>query len=149
MIEILSIFEQSLSVELVLTSLKSIGLDQKSMMAVPLKQPPRRKKKASVPVSYDGYSRIDLGFILATAFGVIGASVGFRLYWGPIIWGIAASIVGFLIGFAIESFVIKNKKKQISAPKIIIIIRCRNDMQYNVEQILWENQSLGLAVIEC
>ncbi|WP_100487933.1 hypothetical protein [Sporolactobacillus pectinivorans] len=148
MIEILSIFEHSLFVEMALASLKSIGMDQKSLMALSLNLPPRSKRHTSTPISYDGYSRTDLGFIFATAFGVVGASAGFRLYWGPIIWGIASSLSGFLIGFLIEYFVLRHKKQRSLAPKVIMIIRCRRDQQQQIEQILWENQALGLTIIE-
>jgi hypothetical protein len=48
---------------------------------------------------------------LATAFSVVGASVGFILAWGPIYWGLIGADIGFLLGLGIKLFIIKTVKK--------------------------------------
>ena len=51
---------------------------------------------------------------LATAFSVIGASIGFKLAWGPIYWGLIGAFIGFVLGLAIRLFterVIKRKRE--------------------------------------
>ncbi len=39
-------------------------------------------------------SLIDIGMVLGTAFSVIGASIGFKLLWGPIYWGLIGPFIG-------------------------------------------------------
>ena len=48
-------------------------------------------------------------------FSVIGASIGFKLSWGPIYWGLISACIGFVLGFIIRLFiecVIKKRKKE-------------------------------------
>jgi hypothetical protein len=74
-----------------------------------------------------GTSLVDIGMGLPTAFSVVGASVVFKIAWGPIVWGILSAIVGFILGFLIRLFVelvLKKKKKDIKRST------CRNN-SYN------------------
>ncbi len=62
-------------------------------------------------IERDGVSLIDLGMALATAFSVIGASIGFKLSWGPIYWGIISAFIGFILGLGIKIFMFKVIRK--------------------------------------
>ncbi|MGG0741268.1 hypothetical protein [Niallia taxi] len=57
---------------------------------------------------------IDIGAALATASSVVCASIGFKLAWGPIYWGLLGATEGFLIGFVIRLFtevILKKRRK--------------------------------------
>lgn len=89
---------------------------------------------------------------MATAFSVIGASIGFKLTWGPIYWGLISAFVGFVLGFVIRLFteLILKKRKRVRKGKhseIILIIDCDEAKAELVENILWEHFALGVAKI--
>jgi hypothetical protein len=89
---------------------------------------------------------------LATAFSVVGASVGFILAWGPIYWGLIGAVIGFLLGLGIKLFIIKTvKKKQRllrgKQTEVILIVNCDNTKSELVEQILWEHFAIGVAKV--
>ncbi len=51
---------------------------------------------------------------LATAFSVIGASIGFKLSWGPIYWGIISAFIGFILGLGIKLSSLNKSSQNIS-----------------------------------
>jgi len=53
--------------------------------------------------SSDGLSMLDLPFILATLFCVIGGIYGFVLTWGPILWGIIGIFFGLSLGIIVDN----------------------------------------------
>src|SRR5699024_12230010 len=64
----------------------------------------------------DGVSLLDVGLVLGTAFAVVGTSIGFKLYLGPIVWGLMAGLIGFTLGLAIRliiELVFKKRKKRL------------------------------------
>ncbi len=148
MFEVLSVFEQSIYVEVVLNRLESMGIKREQIFAADLRQPPQTQKSDSASIDYDGRSLTDLGFIFATIMGVIGASIGFRLPFGPIVWGVSMSIIGFLAGLLINWLLGKRNKKKEFSPKVVIIIRCESNQLQEVERVLWTHRALGLLVNE-
>lgn len=153
MIEILCVFDHSLFIEMTLASLMDLGIEKEDIIAFTLKQRPDEPILFDSLNYQDGTSLFDLAAIFATILGVIGASIGFRLVWGPIVWGIIASTIGFLTGFAID-YLLTKTRSQMSArpsavfPRVILVIRCRRNQQNSVEQLLWKNHALGLTVID-
>lgn len=141
--QILALFEHSLSIEIVLSALMQKDINKNYIGVFPLDQPPHATKRSNDDIQ----RRIDLGFILATAAGAIGASIGFNLYLGPIIWGIAASVGGFLTGYLIN--VMFGKKKKKSEPRIILVIHCPKSKADEICRLLWDYQSIGLTLTEC
>ncbi|GMK47020.1 hypothetical protein PghCCS26_41490 [Paenibacillus glycanilyticus] len=86
-------------------------------------------------------------------FGTIGTSKGFVWQGGPIIWGITGSVIGFLIGVALNWFLYlsKRNKNQLQLRKgkkgdIILIVTCEANQVSVVEDILWDHNALGLAI---
>src|SRR5699024_2068057 len=103
----------------------------------------------------DGTSLIDIGSALATAFSVVGVSIGFKLTWGPIIWGLISALVGFGIGVLIRLFIElvikgnrKNARKGRKNTEVILIIECDESKADMVESILWEHFAMGMAKVK-
>jgi len=67
---------------------------------------------------------------LGTAFSVVGTSVGFRLAWGPIFWGLVSAIIGFILGVLIRVYteVILRKRKPLQGKK------CRDYSHYRLHR---------------
>lgn len=152
MVQIFSTFEHSANLELAISYLEKYGISKDKIFAVPLTN---RKKELRIFDSIhnsDGISLISTGAALGTAFAVIGASVGFKLQWGPIYWGLIGTGGGFLLGLLIDLFYYKVIKKQQRLLRgrnsdVIIIVECEEKQSDMVENILWHHFALGTAKV--
>jgi len=100
----------------------------------------------------DGVSLIDLGMALATAFSVVGASIGFILAWGPIYWGLIAAGTGFILGVGIKLFylmVVRKEKRPLRGrhAEVILVVDCDDESAELVEGVLWDHLALGVAKV--
>ncbi len=129
------------------------GVKKENIFAIPLDNRVEQRKVFDTMNRSDGTTLIDIGMALATAFAVIGASVGFILAWGPIYWGLIGAFIGFMIGFAIRLFtelVIKKRKRVLKGQhsELILIIECEDSLSSVIEKILWDHFALGVAKIK-
>jgi hypothetical protein len=151
--QLFSTFETSSFLEMAISTLEKIGIPRESIFAVPLDNRTEGRKIFDSLHRSDGTSLIDIGIALATAFSVIGASIGFELAWGPIYWGLISAFIGFMIGFAIRLFlelVIKKRKRALKGKhsEVILIVDCEDTQAELVENILWNHYALGVAKIK-
>lgn len=152
MIQIFSAFEHSVHLELAISSLEKNGIGKDAMFAVPLTLRRNDRRLFDSLHRADGISLLSTGAALGTAFAVVGASVGFKLAWGPIYWGLIGTALGFLLGFLIDLFyykVIKKNRRVLSGknPDVIFIVECEEAKGDVVEEILWHHFALGTARI--
>ncbi|WP_408011589.1 hypothetical protein ACJROX_05845 [Pseudalkalibacillus sp. A8] len=150
--QIYSTFETTTALELAISTLEKHGFKKENIFAVPLDNRQEDRKLFDTIHRSDGTSHVDIGMTLATAFSVIGASIGFKLAWGPIYWGLIGAFTGFLIGFLIRLFVemvIKKKKRKLKGKhsEVILIIDGEPSQVELVEEILWNHFALGLAKV--
>lgn len=110
--QIYSTFENTIHLEMAISTLEKKGVKKEAIYAVPLDNRMEERKLFDGIHTSDGTSLIDIGVALATAFSVIGTSIGFELNWGPIYWGLITSLIGFVIGVAIRLFMEKVVKKR-------------------------------------
>ncbi|RXJ02436.1 hypothetical protein DS745_06960 [Anaerobacillus alkaliphilus] len=93
----------------------------------------------------------EIGISTATGFAVFGASVGFVLTWGPILCGLFAAIIGFLIGYLGYSF-IKNKKLQSKQKRgkheVTVIIQSSEEQSQRIREILWQYQAHSVGQVK-
>ena len=151
-LQLFSTFEGTSFLEMAISTLEKKGVKKENIFAVPLDNRAEELKLFDSLHRSDGTSLVDIGMALATAFSVIGASIGFKLAWGPIYWGLIGAFIGFVLGFAIRLFIelILKKKKGISGGKhseIILIIDCEDTQAELVENILWSHYALGVAKV--
>lgn len=152
MMQIFSAFEHSIHLELAISSLEQNGIGRDAMFAVPLTNRKTDRRIFDSTHSSDGISLISTGAALSTALSVIGTSVGFKLEWGPIYWGLIGAALGFLLGFLIDLFYYKVIKKHRHIlkgknPDVIFIVECEDAKGDLVEEILWHHLALGTARI--
>ncbi|SFI80479.1 hypothetical protein SAMN02799624_02270 [Paenibacillus sp. UNC496MF] len=153
MLQIFSTFEHSASLELAISSLEKNGVNKERIFAVPLTNRKAERRLFDSTHNEDGISLLSTGAALGTAFAVVGASVGFRLAWGPIYWGLIGTAGGFLLGFLIDWFyykVIKKRQHLLRGKnsEVILIVECQEDQGDLVEHILWHHFAFGLARIQ-
>jgi len=151
--QIFSTFEHNSNLELAITTLERRGIQKETIFAVPLDNRTEERKLFDSIHRSDGISVIDIGMALATAFSVICASIGFKLTWGPIYWGLIGAAVGFIVGVIIRIFielVLKKKRRTMKGKhsEVILIVECEEDQNELVENILWEHLAIGVAKVK-
>ncbi|WP_040203606.1 hypothetical protein [Neobacillus jeddahensis] len=151
--QIFSTFETTSYLEMAITCLERKGVKKENIYAVPLDNRTEERKFFDTLHRSDGTSMIDIGMALATAFSVIGASIGFKLSWGPIYWGLIGAFSGFVLGIAIRLYteLVVNKKKILLKGKhseIILIIDCEESQAEFIENVLWNHFALGVAKVQ-
>lgn len=153
MVQIFSTFQHSIDLELAISSLEKNGIHKQQIFAVPLTIRKTQRKLFDSMHHEDGISLISTGAALGTAFAVIGASIGFRLQWGPIYWGLIGTATGFLLGFLINLVYYKVWKKEERLlrgkySEVILIVECEDTQSDLVEEILWQHLAIGTARVE-
>lgn len=148
--QIFSTFERSTYLELAISLLEKEGIPKENIFAVPLSNRKVERRLFDTLHNTDGVSLISKGAAIGTGLAVVGASVGFRLQWGPIYWGLIGASGGFLLGFLIDLFIYKVIKKQQRLlrgknPEVILIVECEVTQSDIVEKILWQHLALGTA----
>ncbi|RKL66896.1 hypothetical protein CR203_13790 [Salipaludibacillus neizhouensis] len=150
--QLLSTFENTIYLEMAISILEKKGIKRENIFAVPLDNRVEERKLFDSIHKSDGTSLIDIAAALATAFSVIGVSIGFKLAWGPIFSGLIAAFIGFVIGLAIRlytEFILKKRKRVLRGKQseVILIIECEDREGDLVENILWEHLALGVAKV--
>jgi hypothetical protein len=147
-------FEQTLSLEMALTSLEHSGITKPQILAVPLAKSMESRKLFDSIHRADGVSLFDTAAVLGTIFMLLGTIYGYVLTWGPIIWGIIGAVFGLLLGFFIKYAIVKMQKKRKKnrnsriTSEVVVIIRCDESQWQTVENILWNNNALGVSKLK-
>jgi uncharacterized protein YneF (UPF0154 family) len=144
---IISSFEHSAFLELAINHLQEKGIEKEDIVAVPLQNMKDQPKLFDTIHRSDGESLLDLAAILGTVFSVLGASFGFVLTWGPIIWGLLGLAFGAIIGFLIDYLLTQKriKRKTTLNTEVILIVSCKENEYETVKRILFENRALGVG----
>ncbi len=151
--QLFATFDSNDYLEIAIAAIEKKGIKSENIFAVPLDKRTEDVRLYDTLHQSDGTTLIDIGVALATAFSVIGASIGFKLTWGPIYWGLISAALGFILGFAIRLYVelVYKKKKRARKGKfaeIILIIDCEESLAAHVESILWEHFAQGVAKVK-
>ncbi|WP_033829721.1 hypothetical protein [Bacillus andreraoultii] len=151
--QIFSTFEATYYLEMAISTLEKKGIKKERIYAVPLDNRTEDRKLFDSLHRSDGTTLIDIGAALATAFSVIGASIGFKLSWGPIYWGLIGAFIGFVLGLAIRLFIeliVKKKSRRLNGKhsEIILIIDCEESQAEFIEDVLWSHFALGVAKVK-
>lgn len=146
---LIATFENSIYIELALSSIEQTGISKEAIFAIPLDKRSEPRQLFDTIHRADGFSMIDAAAIIGTCLMLLGAIYGYVLKWGPIIWGIIGAVAGILLGFLIKYIMVKKVNtgtKKITS-EVIIMIRCEDHQYEGIERILWDNLALGVARI--
>lgn len=149
--QIFATFEHSIYLELAISELEELGIHD--ILAVPLNNRTEERKLFDNIHQADGVSLISKGLIIAFLLSTVGASIGFELEWGPIIWGLIGAVGGFLLGFIVDLLMKKRTKKKQRLlrgknSEVILIVECEKDQKEHVKSILWNQLALGVAELK-
>lgn len=152
--QVFAAFDHSSYLEMAISQLVQEGISKEKILAVSLQKTSDSMKLMDSIHHSDGVSLFDTGAALATAFAVIGVSIGFRLNWGPVYWGLIGAGGGLLLGFLINFLyykVIKKKKfdqkKKQKETEVIIVIECHDDFYKEIEKILKGNFAISIGFV--
>jgi hypothetical protein len=150
--QLFSTFGHGSSIEMAVSTLEKKGIKRDNIYIVPLDNRQEKHRLFDGLNRSDGTSLIDIGAALATAFSVVGASIGFKLAWGPIYWGLITAAAGFVLGVGIRLFtegVVKKKRRQLKGmhSEVILIVECEDSEGEMVENILFGHYALGVAKV--
>lgn len=151
--QLFSTFEHSIFIEMALSTLEKKGIKKENIFVVPIDNRTEQRKIFDDLHRSDGTSLIDIGIALATALSVVFASIGFKLAWGPIYWGLIGAAAGFLLGFVIRLFtelIVKKKRRLLKGfqSEIIVIVDCEESKGEMIENVLFSHYALGVAKIK-
>lgn len=148
---VISTFEHSIDIELAITEMQMKGIKKDDIMAISLDKKGEQVSLFDSIHSSDGMSLFDLPAIFATVFGIFGGIYGFVLEWGPLLWGLIAIAIGFVLGLIIK-LVMTYKYRKMRRGKIhtevVLIVQCIESQTETVRDILWLHKALGVRKLE-
>jgi hypothetical protein len=147
---VISTFEHSAYLELAINKLQENGIDKENIVAIPLENIMEPAKIFDTIHRADGISLLDVSAVMGTIFSVLGASIGFVLKWGPIIWGLIGLALGAILGFIIDFYIGKNRKKKTTNlnSEVVLIVWCQEIQFQMVKNILKEYMPLGIGQLK-
>jgi len=145
-------FEHSLYLEVAISDLLQNGVAKEKILAVPLRQKALDSIFSNNINCPAGTSLIDSAAVTGTALMVLGVIYGFVWKWGPIIWGLIGLLAGAALG-AFLALVMSRTRRGIKRPKgvgaeVFLMINCNANQLEASEQILWNNQALGVGRLD-
>ncbi|VBB06934.1 Hypothetical protein LUCI_2176 [Lucifera butyrica] len=148
---VFSAFEHSVALELAITDLERIGIQQEDILAVPLSKTGPTISVIDTMHRSDGESVIDGAAALGTVLMILGVIYGFILPWGPIAWGLIGLLAGFVIGLLADIGFTKRSKpfvKMGRTPEVILVVSCDEKKGKEVEDVLRCHEPLGVSAVD-
>ncbi|WP_019154122.1 hypothetical protein [Robertmurraya massiliosenegalensis] len=90
----------------------------------------------------------EIGISCGTAGAVIGASSGFVLTWGPILWGLIGAAIGFTIGLLAHTLLKKQKSRKRKLERMdeaTVILQCHKEQTKSIIALLRKYQALSIG----
>ncbi len=150
-------FEYSEYLELAISELEQNGILRERIVAIPLDKKVEKRKILDTIHRADGVSQIDGAMVLGAVFMELGVVYGYFWKLGPVLWGLIGLSFGVVLGFLLDYYVGKllasgkqarSLKKNASGNKtseVVLIIHCEENQSQMVEEVLWDNLSLGIG----
>lgn len=146
---VISSFQHSAFLELAINQLQQSGIKKECIAAVPLEIITESPHFFDTIHRADGYSLFDLAAVMGTIFSVLGATFGFELTWGPVIWGLLGLAFGAMIGFLIDYLFTKKRIRMSKNKKlhteVIVIVKCDQTNYPTVQHILTEHKAIAVG----
>lgn len=140
---IIGLFKQSIELEQALAELEKIISRERILIA--FMDSGENKNDLNNPHAFE------VGISFGTAGAVIGASCGFVLTLGPILWGLFGTAIGFALGLLAYSLVKNGRKRQKQADRMdeaTIIIQCEAEQTRKIIMLLQKYQALSVGQVE-
>jgi hypothetical protein len=140
-------FKQSIELEQALAELESSCVLSDQILVIYMENEPAQVQQTQRTKEIHS-NAFEAGMASATGSAAIGASIGFVLAWGPIIWGLICVIIGFIFGYCLYYFLKKDKMQTLRQKKeaeILVIIQCTEILAHQIREILWKYHALTVG----
>jgi len=134
---VIGVFKQSIELEQALAELEQNMIPREHILVTFMEKKFRDQEHTPHP--------FEVGVSCGTGGAVIGASVGFGLTLGPIIWGLSGAIIGYSVGIGIYFWVRKRKKSSPVLQEVTVIIQCTDQQFLPVQELLWKYEALSVG----
>jgi hypothetical protein len=148
---IVSAFELSSHLELLISELEEKGLTKEEILAIPLDLRENSQQIIDTLHRSDGKSLMDGASIVGAIGMVLGSIYGFILTWGPILWGVIGLIAGGLIGLLLDKYRGKGALSLVGgnqpAAEVFLLINCKKHagLEEPIKNLLWQHGALGMS----
>ncbi|RSK27764.1 hypothetical protein EJF36_13255 [Bacillus sp. HMF5848] len=142
---IIGSFDNSLYVELAINELREHGLSQDKVLAIPLTEVQPAQKTLDI-LKGDVVNLNIFSFAFGTIFSLFGVIYGFVLIGGPVTWGLLSLFIGLGVGYVVD--LIRLKKQKSKKGGVFVIVQCNKENVNQVKEILFNNCTNGLHVIQ-
>lgn len=144
---VLGTFEHSLELEQALGVIEQNGIPRRHILVVSM-DIDRENPWKTINKTRDMYNKaVEIGIAFATACSVIGTSIGFALTLGPVIWGLAAAIGGFILSFSLYVLIKKGTPMKLPGKlaEVTVIVQCTEDQVSLVRDTMWKYRALTVG----
>lgn len=144
---IVSNFQHTIKLETAVTAIEMKGVPRENILAVPMDKRNEDRMLFDTMHSSDSLSMLDLPMIAAAVFAVFGLIYGFALAWGPILWALIGTAVGFGLGFLVKLYTTRRRrrKQRETEPEVVLLIACEAEQMQMIQDTLWAYSALGVA----
>ncbi len=147
---IVSAFEVSSQLELLISELETKGFTKEEILAIPLDHKESAAQIIDTMSYSDGKSLMDGTAIAGTIGMVLGSIYGFVLTWGPIIWGLIGLLAGGYVGYVIDKWRHKPSavwKGDKARSEVFLMLNCKAHVEHEdqIKNMLWRYGALGVS----
>ncbi|WP_449620947.1 hypothetical protein [Robertmurraya sp. Marseille-Q9965] len=134
---VIGLFKQSIELEQALAELEKNMIPREQVLVTFMDK--KNNERLHKPHPFE------IGICFGTAGAVIGATCGFALTLGPIIWGLIGVTVGYLFGVGIYFLVNKEKESSRLLHEVTVIIQCKEEQFIHISNLLWKYKALSIG----
>ncbi|PWV95902.1 hypothetical protein DFQ01_12477 [Paenibacillus cellulosilyticus] len=148
---IIAAFEPSDDLEMAILALERDGIQKHQIAAVPMESTAAKPSLQHSIYRGSGNGAFDAAAVIGTICSVLGASFGFDLKWGPVLWGLIGLGIGALIGYMLNKLFANryNEATPSSSVKasVILIVRCQESESRKVSGILRQFSAISIGTL--
>ncbi|MBD3922530.1 hypothetical protein H8B09_27505 [Paenibacillus sp. PR3] len=148
---IIAAFEPSDDLEMAILALERDGIDRKHIAAVPMESTAAKRNLLHIVHRGGGNGAFDAAAVIGTICSVLGASFGFDLKWGPILWGLIGLAIGATIGYILnKAFANRGNQATPSSSvkaSVVLIVRCEASEWRAVNEILRQFSAISIGTL--
>lgn len=144
---VIGTFPHSIELEQALTVMEHSGIIRKYILVVLMDIEPNNPTQF-MSKEHDLYSKsIEVGIACGTATSVVGASIGFVLKWGPVVWCLIFAFSGFAVGFGTSLFTKRGIRRNLPKilPEVTVIVQCHENQSIMVMETMWKYGALTVG----
>ncbi|GMK41870.1 hypothetical protein PCCS19_49290 [Paenibacillus sp. CCS19] len=148
---VIAAFEPSDDLEMAILALEKSGINREYIAAVPMESTAAKPDLLHTVYRGSGSSAFDAAAVVGTICSVLGASFGFELKWGPVLWGLIGLAIGAAIGYILNMLFVhrsdERKPRSRFKASIVLIVRCQQNESRMVSETLGRFSAISIGTL--